>query len=58
MWHTSCGNRTLHGAEARLFAHALLCLLDEAGADLFEDYDLDLPCFDQPMIGFEGQPAN
>jgi hypothetical protein len=50
MWHPSCGNRTLHGAEARLFAHALLCLLDEVVADPFEDYDLDLPCFDQPMI--------
>jgi hypothetical protein len=50
MWHTSCGDRTLHGAEARLFANALLCLWDEAVADPFEDYDLDLPCFDQPMI--------
>jgi hypothetical protein len=47
MWHTSCGNRTLHGAEARLFANALLRLLDEAVADQFEDYDLDLPCFAQ-----------
>jgi hypothetical protein len=45
MWHTSCGNRTLHGAKARLFANALLCLLDEAVADQFEDYDPDLPCF-------------
>jgi hypothetical protein len=45
MWHTSCGNRTLHGAEARLFANALLCLLDEAVADQFEDCDLDLSCF-------------
>jgi len=31
MWRTSCGERTLHGAEARLFAEALLSLLDEAG---------------------------
>jgi hypothetical protein len=51
MWHTSCGNRTLHGAEARLFANALLCLWDEAVADPFEDYDLDLPCFDHLTYG-------
>ena len=33
MWRTSCGQRTLHGAEARLSAEALLSLLDEAHTD-------------------------
>jgi len=51
MWHTSCGDRTLQGAEARLFATALLCLLDEAGNGQFEDYDLEVPCFDHLTYG-------
>jgi len=30
MWRTGCGERTLEGAEAVVFAEALLSLLDEA----------------------------
>jgi len=51
MWRTSCGERTLHGAEARLFAEALWSLLDEAHTDQLCDYDLDLPCFDNLTYG-------
>jgi len=51
MWRTSCGERTLHGAEARLFAEALLSLLDEADTDKLYDYDLGLPCFDNLSYG-------
>jgi len=51
MWHTSGGDRTLHGAEARLFAEALLSLLDEADTDQLDDYDLGLPCFDNLTYG-------
>jgi hypothetical protein len=51
MWHTSHGGRTLCGAEARLFAKALLSLLDEAHTDQLYDYDLDLPCFDNLTYG-------
>jgi hypothetical protein len=29
MWRTSCGDRVLSGAEAKVFAEALLNLLDE-----------------------------
>jgi len=51
MWHTSCGDRTLHGAEARLFAEALWSLLDEAHTDQPYDYDLGLACFDDLTYG-------
>ena len=51
MWRTSCGERTLHGAEARLFAEALLSLLDDAHTDQLYDYDLGLPCFDNLTYG-------
>ena len=51
MWRTSCGERTLYGAEARLFAEALLSLLDEAHTDQLYDYDLGLPCFDNLSYG-------
>ena len=51
MWRTSCGERTLQGAEARLFAEALLSLLDEAHTDQLYDYDLGLPCFDNLTYG-------
>ena len=30
MWRTGCGERTLEGAEAVVFAEALMSLLDEA----------------------------
>ena len=51
MWRTSCGERTLHGAEARLFAETLLSLLDEAHTDQLYDYELGLPCFDNLAYG-------
>ena len=45
MWHTNFGDRTLGGAEARLFAEALwdfVCELEvEEG-----DYDIGLEVFD------------
>ena len=51
MWRTSCGERTLDGAEARVFAEALLCLLDEAFMDRFEDYPSGVNCFDDLTYG-------
>ena len=51
MWRTSCGERTLHGAEARLFAATLLNLLDEAQTDQLYDCELGLPCFDDLTCG-------
>jgi len=51
MWRTSCGERTLEGAEARVFAEALLCLLDEAFMDRFEDYPSGVNCFDDLTYG-------
>jgi len=51
MWRTSCGERTLDGAEARVFAEALLCLLDEAVIDQFEDYSSGVSCFDDLSYG-------
>jgi len=51
MWRTSCGERTLHGPEARLFAEALLSLLDEVHTGQLYDYDLGLRCFDDLTYG-------
>jgi hypothetical protein len=51
MWRTSCGERTLEGAEARVFAEALLCLLDEAFMNQFEDYPSGVNCFDDLTYG-------
>ena len=51
MWWTSCGERTLEGAEAKLFAEALLDLLDEGAPDQFEDYDLGIEAFDTLTYG-------
>jgi hypothetical protein len=51
MWRTSYGERTLRGAEARLFAEALLSLLDEAQSDQLYDYELGLRCFDSLSYG-------
>lgn len=51
MWRTSCGERILHGAEARLFAEALLSLLDDVQMVPFEDYELGLSCFDNLTYG-------
>lgn len=49
MWRTSCGDRTLKGAEARLFAETLLSLLDEAASDQLEDYGIEI--FDRLTYG-------
>ena len=51
MWRTSCGERTLQSAEARVFAEALLCLLDEAFLGRFEDYTSGMNCFDGLTYG-------
>ena len=41
----------MHGAEALLFAEALLSLLDEAHTDQLYDYQLGLSCFDNLTYG-------
>jgi hypothetical protein len=41
--------RILNGAEAIVFAEALLVLLDEAILGQFDDYQLDVDCFDNPQ---------
>ena len=51
MWRTSCGNRILKSAEARLLAEALLSLLDEAVYDQWEDYKLGIEAFDNLTYG-------
>ena len=50
MWHTNTGDRTLEGAEARLFAEALwdfLCELEVEGGD----FDAGLEAFDSLTYG-------
>ncbi len=51
MWRTGYGERTLQGAEAVVFAEALLSLLDEAVQDQFDDYQLGINCFDNLTYG-------
>jgi hypothetical protein len=51
MWRTSCGERVLSGAEAKVFAEALLNLLDEVTDYDFEDYELGIKCFDTLTFG-------
>ena len=51
MWRTGCGERTLEGVEAEVFAEALLSLLDEAVQDQFDDYQLGINCFDNLTYG-------
>jgi hypothetical protein len=52
MWNTSCGERTLRGAEARVFAEALLSILEEAHCvEELEDSAVGPPCFDRLMYG-------
>ncbi len=41
MWHTNCGDRTLEGAEARLFAETLWDFVSELEVDE-GDYDVGL----------------
>jgi len=50
MWHTNTGDRTLEGAEAKLFAYTLwdfLCELEVEGGD----YDVGLKVFDYLTYG-------
>ena len=50
MWHTNNGDRTLEGAEARLFAEALWGFVSEL--EVTEgDYDVDLDVFDRLTYG-------
>ncbi len=51
MWRTECGERILKGAEARVFAEALLSLLDEAIMGTLDDYELGIRCFDDLTFG-------
>ena len=41
MWHTDCGDRTLEGTEARLFAETLWDFVSELEVDE-GDYDVGL----------------
>ena len=50
MWHTNCGDRTLEGAEARLFAEALWDFVSELQVDE-GDYDVGLEVFDRLTYG-------
>ena len=50
MWHTNCGDRTLEGAEARLFAEALWGFVCELEMDE-GDYDVGLEVFDRLTYG-------
>jgi len=46
MWRTQDGERTLVGAEARLFAECLWDLISEGNLDEQEDYELGIAVFD------------
>ena len=50
MWHTDCGDRTLDGAEARLFAEALWDFVSELEVDE-GGYDVGLEVFDRLTYG-------
>lgn len=50
MWHTNNGDRTLEGAEARVFAHALWDFVQELENNK-GDYDVALPVFDRLTYG-------
>ncbi len=51
MWWTSCGERTLEGAEAKVFAETLWDMLDESNLSEFDDYDLGIHAFDGLTYG-------
>jgi hypothetical protein len=51
MWRTSCGERTLEGTEAKVFAEALLSLLDLAIAEELDYYEAGIECFDNLTFG-------
>ncbi len=50
VWRTDPSDRILEGAEAKVFAKALLNLLDEFDFCDFE-YDLGIKCFDTLTVG-------
>ena len=50
VWRTDYSDRILEGAEAKVFANALLSLLDEFDLCDFE-YDLGIKCFDTLTVG-------
>ena len=51
MWRTDHSDRILEGAEAKIFAEALLSLLDEAIMGTLDDYELGIKCFDTLTVG-------
>ena len=51
MWRTQYGDRILEGAEAKVFAEALLNLLDGVTLCDFDDYELGIECFDNLTFG-------
>ena len=51
MWWTNSGERTLRGAEARLFAEVLLDLLDEVNLNDQDDYAVGIGVFDRLTYG-------
>jgi len=51
MWRTQYGDRILEGTEAKVFAEALLNLLDEVTLCDFDDYELGIECFDSLTYG-------
>lgn len=51
MWRRQYGDRILEGAEAKVFAEALLNLLDEVTLCDFDDYELGIKCFDTLTFG-------
>ena len=50
MWHTNCGDRTLEGAEAKLFAEALWDFVQKLGLDE-GNFDVGLEVFDRLTYG-------
>jgi hypothetical protein len=51
MWRTECGDRSLEGAEAILFAKTLSSLLNEATMGTLEDYIFYIESFDNLTFG-------
>lgn len=51
MWRTSCGDRTLEGAEAKLFAEVLWDLIAESNLDESDDYQVGIQVFDRLTYG-------
>ena len=51
MWRTSCGDRTLEGAEAKLFAESLWDLIEVSNLDECDDYQVGIKVFDRLTYG-------